>query len=201
MNTIPNWISLTRILFSPLLLWLGWTDRGTPFLAVLALLLLTDFLDGYLARKLNQESKLGVQLDTTGDVLISFQGLLGGWWLWPERMANEAPFFFVALGFLAISGLAALIKYRHFPSYHTHSAKLATFLVGVGIWIFFAGMTPWLLRIALLVLIYSAIEELVITLTFAKWHPNIPTALHALRLRRKRLGAAEASAKSVGGEG
>ena len=68
--TIPNIISIVRLAGVPLFLWLilvaeadGWA------LVVLMLSGVTDYLDGYLARKLNQTSKLGEILDPVADRL------------------------------------------------------------------------------------------------------------------------------------
>ena len=62
--TIPNVISIVRLAGVPLFLWLvlgpeadGWA------LGVLMLSGVSDYLDGYLARRLNQMSKLGEILD------------------------------------------------------------------------------------------------------------------------------------------
>lgn len=68
--TIPNVISMIRLAGVPVFLWLilvaeadGWA------LVVLMLSGITDYLDGYLARKLNQTSKLGAILDPVADRL------------------------------------------------------------------------------------------------------------------------------------
>lgn len=66
--TIPNILSLARLAGVPLFLWLvlgpeadGWA------LVVLMLSGVTDYLDGKLARTLNQTSKLGQYLDPVAD--------------------------------------------------------------------------------------------------------------------------------------
>lgn len=68
--TIPNLISFLRLLGVPLFLWLvlgphadGWA------LAVLAVAGLTDYLDGKVARALNQTSRIGALLDPAADRL------------------------------------------------------------------------------------------------------------------------------------
>ncbi len=87
--TIPNIISIIRLAGVPLFLWLvlgpeadGWA------LAVLMLSGVTDWLDGYLARKLNQTSKFGQVLDPVADRLYILAVVLGlalrdiiPWWL------------------------------------------------------------------------------------------------------------------------
>lgn len=165
-------------------MWAAWTDRATLFLILFAALLISDFLDGLLARLLHQRTALGSQLDTTGDVLMCICAIAGGWRLWPERVQNEVLLFASVLGLLALSGIITLLRYRHLPSYHTWSAKLFTALAGIGVWILFAGLTPWVFRLSIFVLTYSAFEEILITLLLPEWEPDIPTAYHALRYRR-----------------
>jgi CDP-diacylglycerol--glycerol-3-phosphate 3-phosphatidyltransferase len=184
-TTIPNLISIARIVLTPVLIVIGWTHQEVVFLVLLALLLISDFLDGFLARRLHQETRLGSQLDTAGDVLLTVFAITGGWLLWPERVNPEAAFFFSMLGLLGLSGLICLIKYRHFPTYHAWSAKISTAVAGTGVWILFAGITPWIFRIAIGVLAFSAVEEILITLILPSWRPNVPTVFHALRERRQ----------------
>jgi phosphatidylglycerophosphate synthase len=183
-TTLPNQISIARIVLTPFLILIGWTHQPVFFLVMLALLLISDFFDGFLARRLHQESRLGTQLDTAGDVLLTIFSIAGGWLLWPERVNPETPFFFSMLGLLGLSGLVCLIKYRHFPTYHAWSAKASTAIAGIGVWVLFAGITPWVFRIAIAVLAFSAFEEILITLILPAWRPNVPTVFHALRLRK-----------------
>lgn len=76
--TIPNVISIIRLAGVPLFLWLilgpeadGWA------LVVLMLSGVTDYLDGYLARKLGQTSKLGEILDPVADRLYILSTVIG----------------------------------------------------------------------------------------------------------------------------
>jgi cardiolipin synthase len=76
--TIPNALSVLRLLGVPLFLWLllgphqdGWA------LLVLAVSGFTDWADGVLARKLNQMSRLGALLDPLADRLYILATLVG----------------------------------------------------------------------------------------------------------------------------
>jgi cardiolipin synthase len=87
--TVPNLVSMLRLLGVPLFLWLvlgpeadGWA------LAVLALAGVTDWADGYLARRLDQTSKLGEVLDPVADRLYILAVVVGlafrdivPWWV------------------------------------------------------------------------------------------------------------------------
>ena len=78
MWTIPNALSAARLLGVPLFLWLvlgpeadGWA------LVVLAVSGATDYLDGYLARKLDQTTVVGQILDPVADRLYILAVVVG----------------------------------------------------------------------------------------------------------------------------
>lgn len=87
--TIPNALSALRLLGVPLFLWLILGPQSDVWaLVVLAVSGLTDWLDGVLARRLNQVSELGKILDPIADRLYILAALLGlalreivPWWL------------------------------------------------------------------------------------------------------------------------
>ena len=68
--TIPNLMGLFRIIVSPIIAWYLLHGRLQLALGFLAIAFLTDLFDGYLARKLNQTSKLGAVLDPVADKLL-----------------------------------------------------------------------------------------------------------------------------------
>jgi cardiolipin synthase len=87
--TIPNALSVLRLLGVPVFLWLLLGPHADlAALLVLAVAGFTDWLDGVLARALNQTSKLGALLDPAADRLYILTTLIGlvvrdiiPWWL------------------------------------------------------------------------------------------------------------------------
>lgn len=76
---IPNILTLLRILTLPLLLWLIYLDSAAaaPWaFALYVLSAITDFFDGYLARKLNQTSAFGTFIDPIADKIFVLGVLL-----------------------------------------------------------------------------------------------------------------------------
>jgi len=72
-TSLPNIITISRILFVPLIvvaLWQGTVQGGYIAAALFILASLGDYLDGYLARKYQVESVLGKFLDPIADKIL-----------------------------------------------------------------------------------------------------------------------------------
>jgi cardiolipin synthase (CMP-forming) len=75
--TVPNALSLLRLLGVPLFLWLILTSRDGLALTVLVVSGVTDYLDGKIARRWGQVSSVGQLLDPAADRLYILATLLG----------------------------------------------------------------------------------------------------------------------------
>ena len=126
--TIPNVVSFIRLLGIPVFWWalLGKDDVTLAAWLVFAIGW-TDWIDGYLARRLNQVTELGKLLDPIADRLLIASALIGGlivgvlppWFGW-GLIAREVLVGIVALT-LAVRG-GGTIEVRYI-------GKLATFLL------------------------------------------------------------------------
>lgn len=75
--TVPNAITLVRLLCLPIFVWLlAVDDRRVAAALVLGALGATDWVDGYLARRLGQESEFGAKFDPTVDRLLLIIGVV-----------------------------------------------------------------------------------------------------------------------------
>uniref|UniRef100_UPI0035CA2951 CDP-diacylglycerol--glycerol-3-phosphate 3-phosphatidyltransferase n=1 Tax=uncultured Sphingomonas sp. TaxID=158754 RepID=UPI0035CA2951 len=74
MLTLPNLLTLSRIVAVPLLAWFlwwpGWANGYAAGFALYCLMGVTDYFDGYLARAQGTVSKLGVFLDPIADKIM-----------------------------------------------------------------------------------------------------------------------------------
>jgi cardiolipin synthase len=111
---IPNLLSSLRIALVPVFLWLLLYEMFLSAIFVLMVAGITDFLDGYLARKLNQMTKLGKVLDPVADRLYIFATLLAlsvtgniPWWLAALVIARDV-LMLISLPALASLGYATL---------------------------------------------------------------------------------------------
>ena len=70
MKYLPNTLSLIRITLVPLILWLLIQDLFIISAFIITAVGLTDFFDGYLARKYSSESIVGFYLDAIADKVL-----------------------------------------------------------------------------------------------------------------------------------
>ena len=122
-RTIPNLVSFARLAGVPLFLWLflgveadGWA------VAVLAIGGTSDWVDGFLARRLGQVSRLGEMLDPLADRLYILATLLAltirdvlPWWFTIALLAREAVLL-VSLAVPRRYGYATPARHRRPPS-------------------------------------------------------------------------------------
>jgi len=113
--TIPNLLSVVRIVLLPVFLWpvLG-PEEDVLALLVLVVSGVTDYLDGKLARRLNQTSKIGAILDPVADRLYILAVVVGlalrdiiPWWL-AVLLPLRDVFLFSLVPFLRTRGYSSL---------------------------------------------------------------------------------------------
>jgi cardiolipin synthase len=75
--TLPNALSALRLVGVPFFLWLVLTERDGLAIAVLMVSGVTDWLDGKIARRWNQMSRVGELLDPAADRLYILATLVG----------------------------------------------------------------------------------------------------------------------------
>jgi CDP-diacylglycerol---glycerol-3-phosphate 3-phosphatidyltransferase len=163
--TVPNLLSLFRLACAPFLVLAGLAASPAPFFIVLSLMLLSDALDGFLARKLQQTSVLGAKLDSYGDYATYMAVTLGAWLQWPERIEREAPAILFAVAVFVLPALVSILKFRRFASYHTRITKIAAVLMSLGIFALLVFDLSWPFYIAAGMLTVEAAENIAITLT------------------------------------
>lgn len=68
--TVPNILTSTRILLTPAIGYLIWNEMHSYAMMCFSLAALTDLLDGLIARRFNQASRLGAILDPIADKFL-----------------------------------------------------------------------------------------------------------------------------------
>lgn len=130
--TVPNLLSLLRLLGVPLFLWLLLGPHADlPALAVLVFSSVSDWADGVIARRFDQMSRLGRLLDPAADRLYILAALLAfvlrgivPWWLAVALVARDA---------IIGAGLLVLRRHRYPPLQVHYLGKAATFCLLYGL--------------------------------------------------------------------
>jgi cardiolipin synthase len=126
--TVPNLISFARLLGVPLFLYLFLgADQVGAAVAVLAIGGTTDWVDGYLARRLGQVSRLGELLDPLADRLYILATLIA------FTVKDVVPWFFTGALLLReavlLVTLLVLRRYGYGPPPVHYVGKTATFIL------------------------------------------------------------------------
>jgi len=181
--TLPNLLSASRLCLAPVLLLFAWIGESTAVLFLLGVSMLTDFADGYVARRRDQVSELGGRLDSWGDLATYLVAPICAWWLWPEVILRDpASVLVVVVSYTATTAIGFL-RYGRLKSFHTWSGKLSAGLLTVGVVSLWAGLPVWPLRVAAAVVVISDLEEIAMMAALPRWKPNVPSLWHALRTR------------------
>ncbi len=182
---LPNLVSMIRVLLVPVLLWLAIQQQPQWFLLVLVLTVFTDVLDGFLARYLKQITEMGSHLDSWGDFFVYSVMAISAWLLWPEIVRREAAFAAMVLLSFTLPALIGFIKFRSMTSYHTWSVKLAVGVTVISYILLFSDIVSWPFRLAALLCVYAALEEIMITLLMKHQHVDVRTLRQALKYNRQ----------------
>jgi len=190
--TIPNVISLVRLLCLPLFLYLLF-GKDDPLAAsiLLGALGATDWIDGYIARHYHQVSNLGKILDPVADRLLFFVGIggilvYGAVPVWFAVMVLVREFV-VAVTTVVLAAMGA----RRVDV--TWFGKAGTFALMVAFPMFLASEAAFSLADTALVLAWGfGIPGLV--LSYVSWAMYLPLGLKALELGRADRAAAEQAA-------
>jgi cardiolipin synthase len=129
--TIPNILSMARLVGVPVFLWLIlWPEFGGPNCDLWALLVLagsgvSDYLDGKLARRWNQISSLGRILDPAADRLYILSTLVG--LTWREILPIWLTAALLARELLLLVMVWVLDRHGYAPPQVNFLGKAATF--------------------------------------------------------------------------
>jgi len=123
---LPNALTLARVAALPVFWLLLWnTDDGHSLAAGLlfGVMALTDYLDGYLARRFDHTTRFGRVVDPIADRLLINSAVLLLWW--HDRIPLVAALLIIARDFVLLAGLKEAAK-RGYELSVIYLGKLAT---------------------------------------------------------------------------
>ncbi len=151
--TVPNLVSFIRLCAIPYFWWVLLAEERVGLAAALIFIIgSTDWIDGYLARRLHQVSEVGKFLDPLADRLMIASALVGGLIAgvlpgvigWPllvrEALVSAAALYLAGrgLGKLEVRSLgktATFLLYGAIPSFYLYAAGVVPWLFAPPAWI------------------------------------------------------------------
>lgn len=194
--TVPNLVTLSRLFMVPALIALAHAGAANVFLALLIISALTDAVDGKLARWLGQSSEFGARLDSWADFATYSTLPLCTYWLRPEVVRDEAPYFWLIVFSFVVPKLYGFLKFGKLTSYHTRGTHLIAYVVWIATVLMFAGVSIWPFRLAAFFILIPKLEELAITTVLPRPVTMVRSLPRALEIRRELLAQTEAGSSS-----
>lgn len=184
--TVPNAITLVRIVGMGVLLPLAYYEKRTPFVVLMLVLSMSDWVDGKVAILLNQKSRLGARLDSLGDVLLYLAMGTSIIWLCPDFVPLAWPWLLAIFVTYVASGILGLRRFGQWPTYHTRLAKTCWLLILIGAVDMFAFERYVFVRVAMGIVVLTNIEAMLISLVLPACDVDVTSIFHARRMTRDR---------------
>jgi len=190
LRSVPLGLTVLRLLLAPVLVWLVYAGApGVVFAGVVLVAFVSDYFDGVIARKLGVASAELRHFDSRADLVFYATAAWSVWRLHPDVVRSVAVPGLIVIGLDVVRHIFDFAKFGRDVAYHAWSSKVwglslalaLVLLMGFGISQPFVGITVVLGLIA-------QIEGLLISVALPVWTHDVPTLIHALRIRNARAG-------------
>ena len=185
---VPLMLVWLRLVLAPAMVLLA-LYRPLPAAFAVCLLtgLLSDFFDGVIARRLGVATAGLRRFDSITDTVFILAALAAVWVLHPAELREWALPLAILLMLEVGRYLLDFVKFRREASYHMWSAKLWALSLYLAFYVLLVPGEPWIwVGLAIGLGILSDLEGLFISLVLPVWHHDVPSLVHAWRLRTLR---------------
>jgi cardiolipin synthase len=184
--SIPNLLSFYRIITFPAVLYFALIGHERIYFILLLIDLITDILDGFIARKFNLQTEFGARLDALADIgmyILAFSGVV------IFKAEEFEPYLFSLLLFFSVFVIPKIISWRRFrrlPSLHLFSSKIGGYLQGFFfLYLFIFGFSPVFYYIMIICGILSFLEQIIIVLIVSEMKSNMKGLYWILNNKKK----------------
>jgi CDP-diacylglycerol--glycerol-3-phosphate 3-phosphatidyltransferase len=183
--TIPNVITTYRLFIAPVILYFIISGQERLFAIFLVISLLTDAVDGYIARRFKMETEIGARLDAFADYFTYILVFIG---LFVFKLEELKPYLVSAIifiGMLVLTVIVSLVKFRKFHSYHTVIEKSGGYVQAIFfICLFTIGLIAPLYYFMIVLGILGAIETIAIDILIPEMRSDILGLYWVLKERK-----------------
>lgn len=171
---VPNVLSAYRILALPFIVWAIVAGDKQWYIILLSVNLITDILDGLIARTFKLETEFGARLDSLADIgtyIMAFAGMI----VLENAFVTEYRYaFFTLLGMYALVQVIALIRFQRATSFHLFSSKIVGYVQGIFIFSYFVfGFAPWYFYLMLSLSYLAYLEGIIIVSVIPQLRSNV----------------------------
>lgn len=146
---VPNLISLYRLLIFPVILYFALTDREQWYVILLCISLISDVLDGNIARIFKLQTNFGAALDNLADIFTYAMALLGLFLFKWREIEPHAWILYLFLSVFLLSYLVSFYRFGKIPGLHLYSAVSAGYVQSIFFFVLFVfGFYPWMYYLA-----------------------------------------------------
>ena len=143
MRNVPNLITLLRILLVPVMGYFAWSGEYAVALPIFLVAALTDFADGYIARRFKLVSKVGALLDPVADKLNMFVATVV--LAWQSRIPIWLAVAIIGRDFVIVAGaLGFRIVRGHLDVKPTRLSKVNTTIEFAALLLVMAAAAGWI---------------------------------------------------------
>jgi len=171
---VPNVLSAYRILALPLIVWSIVAGNKDWYILLLSVNLITDILDGLIARTFKLETEFGARLDSLADIgtyIMAFTGMIV---LENDFVTQYRIVFFLLMGLYVLIQLIALIRFKRTTSFHLYSSKIVGYAQGIFIFTYFVvGFNVWYFYVMLSLSYIAYLEALIIVSVIPQLRSNV----------------------------
>lgn len=146
---VPNLISLYRLLIFPVILYFALTGREQWYVILLCISLISDVLDGNIARIFKLQTNFGAALDNLADIFTYAMALLGLFLFKWSEIEPHAWILYLFLSVFLLSYLVSFYRFGKIPGLHLYSAVSAGYVQSVFFFVLFVfGFYSWMYYLA-----------------------------------------------------
>jgi phosphatidylglycerophosphate synthase len=159
-RNVPNGISLARLLATPILISTVIFRRPDLFKWLLLACLLSDILDGLIARIFKLRSRLGATIDSIADIFVTIIMVAGVWAFHEPFVRAHALAISLAVGLFLLEIIISFWRYGRISSYHTIVNRISVYAQGIFVMsLFLWGYQSWLFYPMIILAIAASLEE------------------------------------------
>jgi len=159
---IPNALSLSRIVFLPFLFLFVYLDMNLSFLISFIILGSTDFFDGLIARRFNQQTNLGQRLDSIADIFFYLSQAYFLYALYPSYLVPNITLLIIFFFILTTTFITSTILFKKPVMMHTILLKTLGVLVYAVIILSYFFDTTYIVSFVIIFSYIAYTEEMMI---------------------------------------